>query len=484
MATQYPSNRSSRPSGGYSRPASSTQPGISRSSSRYGSSRDGYDGRYGSSRPAQRSGYDGRYGSSRPSGQRPSGQRPSGQRPSGQRPSGQRPSGQRPNNRRPQPRRKPKGRFFAILAAIVVLLVVVIVIVARPGKPVDKPVNNPTVASVNTPDTPQTADAQQAPADQGTDSSAQSQYTSIAEMLADEDATVTALSEEDRVKVENLSINQSLPEEWLNVLMLGTDERELSGGSRTDAMLICSINRNSGEVKLTSILRDLAVKYTDIGRYNGTYRINAANYFGGPQLAIKTVNELFEMNIQYYVMVNFFGFQKIAQRLGGIEANISEAEMKIINEDIVDQAYIAWTLGIDESDQENTYLEAYGENTHLNGRQTLAYARIRHLDGGDYMRTTRQQTVMSKLLEKAKQLNPLQITQLAMDMIGQVQTNMPINDIIELAVKVVGNGMSNLPTFRLPVNGTYDEGKRGNESMLWDCDFSANAIQLYSFIYY
>ena len=62
-----------------------------------------------------------------------------------------------------------------------------------------------------------------------------------------------------------------------------------------------------------------------------TYRINAANYFGGPNLAMRTVNEKFNMNIQSYVMVNFYGFQRIAERLGGIDIDISEEEMNSIN---------------------------------------------------------------------------------------------------------------------------------------------------------
>ena len=487
MATQYPSDRYSRSSDGYSRSASSAQPGISRQSSRYGSTR-GYDSDYrqrpsGQRPTAQRTSSGSRYGE-RPTGQRTSsgsryGQRPSGQRPSGQRPSGQRPSGQRPANRGPQ-RKKPNGRFFAIIAALAVVLVVVLIIVARPGG--KKPDDVQVVTSVNTA-APQ-AQTQDATSDAPQEASAPSQYASIAEMLNDTENVATALSSEDMVAVQNLSINQSLPQEWLNVLLLGTDARTLTGSARTDAMMICSINRDTGEVKLTSIMRDLAVEFKDIGRYNGTYGINAANFFGGPNLAMKTVNELFDMNIQYYVVVNFFGFQKIAQRLGGIEANITEAEKNIINMDIVGQAKMAYLEGIDESDQENVYLEEYGENTHLNGRQTLAYARIRHLDGGDYMRTTRQQTVMTKLLDKAKQLNPLQITQLAADMIGQVSTNMELNDIVNIAIKVLDNGIPSLETFRLPINGTYQEGYRGNESKLWDCDFATNAARLYDFIYY
>ena len=484
MATQYPSYRSSRPSGNSSRFASETQPGISRS--RSGSS-------YGS-RPSsgQRSGYS----ASRPASQRTSsGARPasSGQRGYSQRPSGARVdarrtysggSGRGPsynNGRRPQ-RRKPQGRFFAFLAVALVLVVGLILLLSRPGKQPDPAVNNVQTAMTNTA-VPASAEPSGIDVTSPDEPETQTQFSNIAEMLSDTDNQVEGLSEDQMVQVEDLSINQSLPTEWMNILLLGTDERRLSNSARTDAMLICSINQNTGEVKLTSIMRDLAVTFDDIGKYNGTYDINAANYFGGAKLAVKTVNKLFDMNIQYCVMVNFFGFQKIAQRLGGVEMDITEAEMNIINKDIVQQAKMAYRAGIDESDQENTYLESYGPNTHLNGRQTLAYARIRHLDGGDYMRTSRQQAVLSKLMEKVKKMNALEITTLGAEMIGNVKTNMELDDIIRIAILVAGNGIPNLETFRLPVQGTYKEERRNNNSLLWDCDFATNAVKLYDFIY-
>ena len=167
----------------------------------------------------------------------------------------------------------------------------------------------------------------------------------------------------------------------------------------------------------------------------------------------------------------------------GVEMDITEAEMNIINKDIVRQARMAYRAGIDGSDQENTYLESYGPNTHLNGRQTLAYARIRHLDGGDYMRTSRQQAVLSKLMEKVKKMNALEITTLGAEMIGNVKTNMELDDIIRIAILVAGNGIPDLETFRLPVQGTYKEERRNNNSLLWDCDFATNAVKLYDFIY-
>lgn len=454
MATQYPSNRSS----GNQRPVSATQPGISRSRSGYSSS-------------SQRSASG---GARRPSTgvQRPP-QRSS-------RPAGQRPSGQRPPQRRSR-RRKPQGRFYAFIAAAVVLLVAVILLVSRPGGGGDRPVNGP-VTPTPTPVTATSGNGGFAD-EPDVQPTQQTQYDSISDMLADTGNQVEGLSDSQMVKVDGLSIKEGLPSEWMNVLLLGTDERILSESGRTDAMMICSINTSTGEVKLTSIMRDLAVTFDDIGEYNGTYGINAANFFGGPKLAMRTVNELFDMNIQNYVMVNFFGFGKIAQRLGGVEVDISEDEMNIINKDIVSQFKMAYREGITDFDPEQVKLTSYGPNTHLNGNQTLAYARIRHLDGGDYMRTTRQQTVLSKLLEKAKKLGPMDLAMLGTEMLPMIKTNMDLDFILKVATTVMGNGISSLETFRLPVNGTYKEEVRKEKSLLWDCDYVTNAVKLYDFIY-
>lgn len=433
--------------------------------------------------------------SSRPSAA-PRGGAPRAARPgySGARPSAQRaPANRRPAQRPPQragsaPRRTDPSRHRqpnrgpAVVAALaVVLLVALVLIIAKPfGRHNTDPVtNSPAVPAANPVEpavtNPLVADAQNV--------ETAPQYDNLQDKLADSDYNVGSLSAEQMAQVSDLRMNTTLPEEWMNILLLGTDERTLSESARTDSMIICSINRNTGEVKLASIMRDLAVEFTDIGEWNGTYRINAANFFGGPKLAMRTINEKFGMNIQYYVMVNFFGFQKIAQRLGGVDMDITKEEMDKINIMIVQQAKAAFNEGIDESDQENVYLETYGENTHLNGRQTLAYARIRKLTGGDAMRTERQRKVLQKLMQKVKGLDAIQLATLASDMFGQVKTNMPLEDIVKIALMVTGSGLSDVKSMHLPLNGTYKEETRNEQSMLYDCDFNANAIQLYNFIY-
>lgn len=97
------------------------------------------------------------------------------------------------------------------------------------------------------------------------------------------------------------------------------------------------------------------------------------------------------MNIEYYVMVDFTSFSIIAQKLGGIDITISEAEMNEINKNAWQQYKLAYKAGIDESElaETNELLATYGENTHLNGRQTLAFARIRKIDS-DFSRAERQ----------------------------------------------------------------------------------------------
>ena len=356
---------------------------------------------------------------------------------------------------------------------LAVVLIVGVLMIIKPGSKPDVPASTPVSATQAPVVVPSAAPT----------GAKVSSYSSISEALSDSTTMLQGLAADQMVQIDDLCVTPGLPEQWMNVLLLGTDERTLTDSARTDAMIICSINTETGEVKLSSIMRDLAVEFTDIGEYNGTYRINAANYFGGPDLAMKTVNQLFQMNIQTYVMVNFFGFGKIAQQLGGVEVDVDEQEMKLINERIREQFKFAYLAGITDFDTEQKDVEQYGENIHLNGNQTLAYARIRKTDGGDYKRTTRQQIVLNKLLEKLKKLPPLQLTQILYDNLDMIKTNIPPETILSIATKVVGNGLGEMKTFRLPQPNTYKEEVRNEQGMLYDCDFATNALRLYNFIY-
>ena len=448
------------------------------SSTRYGARPTGYR-----SSGAQSSGY-------RSSGARPTGSRPAGYGASGSRPSGARPAG---GSRRTPPRRgkRPNGRFYVFLGILLVVIVAVVLLIWRPWASGDDPsvsafvaptpvVAGATAAPAMAPSVP---DAQQA---QGDDAQAQT-ASPLSELLGSEDTNITGLTEDQMVDVTDLSINTGLSPEWMNILLLGVDQRVQGESCRSDTMIICSINTETSEVKLTSLMRDMAVEFDDLGANNGTYRLNAANYFGGPELTMKTINELLGLNIEKYVMVNFTGFTQICEALGGIEMDITEAEKEQINLNVWSQLQIAYENGWDESNltDANGYLgpNDYGENIHLNGRQALAYARIRKIDS-DWERTNRQRKVLVAMMDKMRGTNMLQLLQLGGSLMQYVETNMTLEEIISIADKVLNSGLEGAETMAVPVTDTYVQETRNNQSMFYDVDWTTNAREVQNFIYY
>lgn len=384
-------------------------------------------------------------------------------------------------------------KFIAFAAVAVALIVLLIVLLSGGGKQKDvtvQPQATPTVAPQsgvkdNVTISSSGNDLLSDPSTTEAPVQSADNPSTLAALLADEDAQVAALDKSLQLDVKELDINPDLPDTWLNVLLLGTDERYLDQNSRTDTMIICSINKTTGEVKLSSIMRDTAIVVSGVSKkYDGTYRINAANYFGGPKYAIKTVNQCLDLNIQHYVLVNFFGFQKIAQALGGVTLDITEAEMKEINVRAVEQAWAGYYAGVNEDDllEANVYLKTYGPNTHLNGRQTLAYARIRKLDS-DASRTGRQQRVLQALLDQLRTKSVVEVMALGASLFSNVQTNMSLNDVLEIANVVLQSGSLELETMRLPVNGSYKQESRNEQAMLYDTDWEHNTLELYNFIY-
>lgn len=387
-------------------------------------------------------------------------------------------------HRKPPRRRKPRIYLYLILVLAVILIVAVSILALKltdPNRTADPaPSATPEVAPTVSSDSAQATEPPQVTADlpQSTNHTA-----SLAELLGNEDSDLDGLSQGQIAQIDDLCVNPNLSEDWMNILLLGSDERVLTESARTDSMIICSINLKTGQVKLTSIMRDLAVDYDEIGDYNGTYRINAANFFGGEELAMRIVNERFNLNIENYVHVNFYGFQQIAQMLGGVDMDITEEEKDEINYRIVEQAYAAYKEGIDESGLPNEYLETYGENTHLDGRQTLAYARIRKLDGGDYERANRQRKVLTALMGKLSGQSPAELLNLGTTAMQYLKTNMSIDSILAVALKVTQSGLNDVESLRLPINGSYTQETRDGQDMLYDCDWNANASELYYFIY-
>jgi LCP family protein required for cell wall assembly len=393
----------------------------------------------------------------------------------------------RPSGGASRPRRAPKrranGRFFAFLAVLIAILLAVVLLIWKPwasGAP-DMPVAGPQATAT----APAFADTPVPDASGNTPDTTHSP-SALAAMLGNEDGgEIAGLTADQLVKVDDLSINPDLSSEWTNILMLGTDQRRQNESSRSDTMIICSINTSTGEVKLTSLMRDMAVEFDNLGANNGTHRLNSANYFGGPKLAVKTINEHLDMNIDSYVLVNFTAFTQIAEALGGIEMDITEAEMHHINKNAKQQAGIAYYNDFDEQNllHTNVLLEEFGENIHLNGRQVLAYARIRKIDN-DWERSNRQRNVLIAMANKLRGKNALEILSLAEQLSQYIETNMPLMDIARIATTVLASDLSKVETLQIPKVKTYTQETRNGQSMFYDVDWRANTLELHNFIYY
>ncbi len=297
----------------------------------------------------------------------------------------------------------------------------------------------------------------------------------------------TPIEDEDTVKVssKDLSKNTNLPDTWFNVLLMGMDTRkETLAKSRSDVMIIASINAETGEIKLVSLARDLLV---DIPTGNiGKNRLNTAFAFGGWQLAVKTINQVFEMNIDYYVAVNFAGVVGFVDTVGGVDIALVGEEWKYINENVaVSEDYEGFAKNTNRrrltADDSDTLV-------HLDGLQALGYARIRKMDN-DLQRNNRQRILMETMLRKMwpldipKMINLISLAQKYCDLnvpftgsrVGKIITNISkASDITlsELSIPLAGT-----------YHGTVVQDHKGSNMDVLEFNRLPNVQALHEFIY-
>ena len=283
------------------------------------------------------------------------------------------------------------------------------------------------------------------------------QYSEIEQALLDQSKDLP-VSEEFRVKVspEDLSVKEGLDETWMNVLLLGTDTGNIAlNYGRTDTMIILSVNRQTGKMRLASLVRDMQV---NLPLHNRLYKINAANAFGGPLLAVKTVNETFGLNIRNYVSINFNGFKKVIDSLGGVELVLSDGE--------------AWLVGVPTSGQAQV----------LNGQQALDYVRIRQLDD-NFGRNERQRKLLSSLFKKMLGGSDMVQAMTAMtEALKHMATNLSINEMFTLVVPVF-TGMENMDTAGFPAAGDYRHKITERQEAVIEFDLEKTIQKLHDYIY-
>lgn len=246
-------------------------------------------------------------------------------------------------------------------------------------------------------------------------------------------------------------------EHLLNILLIGQDAREWQQGTqRSDAMILCTINKDTKTLTMTSFMRDL---YVPIPGYPDN-RLNASYSLGGMKLLDACLEKNFGVKVNGNIEVNFSGFMELIDMMGGIDLELTAEEAAYLNRrgnwDIEDNAG-EWEL-------------TEGMN-HMNGSQALAYSRIRDI-GADFERTERQRKVLSELMEMVKQLDMFQLNNLLYKVLEMVRTdlsNSQITDIVLDIFQILGE--LEIKTQRIPQWGAYENARiRGMQVLVPDLE--------------
>ncbi|MFL6556218.1 MAG: LCP family protein [Bacillus sp. (in: firmicutes)] len=241
-----------------------------------------------------------------------------------------------------------------------------------------------------------------------------------------------------------------------NILVLGSDARGKEK-SRADTIMIVHYNEDKGKFKLTSIMRD---SYLEIPGH-GQHKVNSAFARGGPELMRQTIKQNFDIDLQYYVIVDFQGFVQLIDEAfpNGVEIDVEKKMSKNID--------VTLEPGLQK----------------LNGAEMLGYVRYRHDAIGDFGRVERQQKAVKAI---GDQLMGLQTIPKLPKLIGvvtpYVNTNMSTSDITFMAKDFFSNDRGNIDTLRIPVENSYSDARISGEGAVLEIDVEKNKEALHQFI--
>lgn len=224
---------------------------------------------------------------------------------------------------------------------------------------------------------------------------------------------------------DDLGITTSEYDDVTNIALLGLDTREDNTSGRADANVILTIDRKHKKIKLTTIARDSYVSIDGRGKDKLTH----AHAFGKSQLAVKTLNQNFDLEISDYVTINFYGLARIIDYIGGVTLDITSEEMEEMNVNIIP----SMTL----DGKEGKLIKKPGVQL-VDGIQAVSYARIRYTDN-DLERGNRQKEVLSAMFAAVKDMNPLKLPETAKLILGECETSLNTDDIMDIGFWAILN---------------------------------------------
>ncbi len=288
--------------------------------------------------------------------------------------------------------------------------------------------------------------------------------------------TLGQVKYEDGLTVSEAGINEDIDEDalanmhgYLNVALFGLDNR--SNGSynegNSDCIMIASLNYDTKEVQIVSVYRDTYLS-SGSGKYT---KANAAYAGGGAKRAVAMLNSNLDLDITKYICVDWKALVDAIDDIGGIDLEITKAEMDEINYLIPE---VDGTTGYNTNYLEDTGLQ------HLNGTQATCYARIRNTSGDDFLRASRQRIVLQAMLDKAKQSDIGSLTEMCKDIMSQISTNFTAAEILQYASAITQYEMKETTGFPFELT-TMNLSSTGDTVI--PIDLAQNVSELHQFLF-
>ena len=239
----------------------------------------------------------------------------------------------------------------------------------------------------------------------------------------------------------------------INIMLVGQDARLGEAAQRSDAMILMTFNKKTGQIYLTSFLRD---QYVQIPGFGNTKLCHTYSY-GGMTLLNQTIQNHYGVEIDGNVTLNFEGFEKIIDMLGGVEISLTAAEAKALNDLVAGK----WSL-------------KEGKQT-LTGAQALRYSRLRHIDS-DFQRTERQRKVIMSIIDAYKHCSLSEMMKILEETMPLITTNIPKNQIYTYAFQLFPMlSGAQMKTQQIPASGTFSSGLiRVSENYMAYCQYNIN----------
>ncbi len=242
----------------------------------------------------------------------------------------------------------------------------------------------------------------------------------------------------------------------INVLLLGIDARG-EEQARTDTIMIAQYDPEKETARTVSLMRDI---YVDIPG-NGSWKLNTAYFLGGAELLRQTIKENFDIEVQYYALIDFKGFQEVVDVLApeGIEMNV-EKRM---------------------SEKIEVVLEPGTQK--LNGEELLGYARFRQDAEGDFGRVRRQQEVINALKEELISIKGVaKLPQLVGSITPFIETNISSMERVSLAKDFILNPVDEIESITIPIEGSYSNERYEDAGLVLDIEYEENIAAIKAFL--